>query len=689
MKVVTKMFLQFRKNLILIFSLLTILFLFTFCVKTNRMPLTAGDAELLFPRYSETLTWYNKEKEIFGDYLTDIIVLKKSSDFIFLLEELESSLLAIDGVQSLISPAEKLQNELFGLTAKSGDYARIILQVDGGLSSIKKEKVNIEIKATLNEVKELNPMRVGSFVTTQEVSSTVREETKRVTPLIIVSLFIVLLILLKNIKLTLIVLGTSGIGVGISILAYSAIGLPLGPLAQLAPPLLLAIATSFNIHVVTRYINTPFDKRRVLIKELRVSILLAAFTTSISLGTLYFINVTDVSRFALLSSIGIIISSLLAITIPFALLEMQIDLNNKNTFLNKLELISKNSLKKFSLLIISLSLLLGFGIFKLEIHTNPLNFLTKNNNLLKDAKNIKNIFPGSHYLSLFLSVKNKDSKIEDLSFLKRVKNQLRKLKSVKAVISPDSVIENINSNKKLEMIANLSLLGSSIPTALLSLDKKNIRLLIEISSEGKDLLQLKSDINKLIRSDNKLKDFNIGISSLELIMAEQTNKIVSGIIKSLLLTMLLIFLLLLFIFKNFFIASIGLIPNILPILSVSGFLGFFAKDLDLGSCIVASSALGIAVDNTFHFLLCYRNSYNENNDSKLAIQKTLNKIISPFVVTTIVLLISFSMMLFANSKPVESFGVLLAITLLVGLFTDLIVLPCMLLSRELKNGSDL
>ena len=184
---------------------------------------------------------------------------------------------------------------------------------------------------------------------------------------------------------------------------------------------------------------------------------------------------------------------------------------------------------------------------------------------------------------------------------------------------------------------------------------------------------------------NEINQNETGITSLELIMAEQTNNIVHGLVKSLLLAIGLVIFLLYLIFRNIKIALIGIVPNLIPLLCVFGLLGFTIQSLDFGSCLVAASALGIAVDNTFHFLLCWKGQASRNQNSLLAASRqAVEHTFIPFCITSAALIVAFSMMLFANSMPVAHFGLLLSVTLVVGLYADLIVLPYLLAISNVK-----
>lgn len=642
------------------------------------LPSASGEVKLLFPASSEALTLLEYERENFEDVYTDVILLKLDNDTSpFTLDDLEEELFGLTGISSVLMPKEEGPlNELFGLKTKDGAYGRIILKIDTKLKELEKAKLNREIKAILDRYPQLTPKRAGSFVTTREVSNAVTKETSRVIPWIIVVLLGCLALLFRDLKVTLVILGTTSLSLLTVLFSYGALGYPLGPISQLAPPFLLAVSASFNVHFTARILQTENPKRGRIIGELRAGILLAAFTTALSLATLYLLNVEDVTRFALLSAFGVLLSAAYAIWVPWEWLKgYQLKTKSLFAFSEKLPLFSY---RKGALYLTGvICAVLAFGMSRLTVDTDPLSFLPKKDKALSDINAVNLVIRGNHYLSLLIS---SSSEIE-LSKISKLKTRLIAMDDVTRAITPYDFHALIAKTHAKKFFSDFSLNSSPIPEEFLSLNKLNQRILIETSLEGKALITLKERI--LLVAENSLKDVaaTTGVTSLELIMAEQTTHIVHGLIQSLATTLLGVFLLLLFIFKDIRVALIGLTPNVLPLLSVFGLLGFLSNKLDFGSCLVGTSALGIAVDNTFHFLLCWKNKIN-NHNMRVATIETIRTTASPFTITTTSLVVAFSVMAIARSEPVMHFGVFLAVTLIVGLFADLVILPLLLIGAK-------
>ena len=668
-------------------AFVTLLSLLGLCVNQNKLPWSSGEVELLFPAKSSSLSWLDKEREIFENSYTDTIALSVPADssiaeLDFLLEQLEEDLLALEGIQTIVMPTQ--HRNLFGLVSSDEKHLRLVLKINSTLEETERTRLNAQIKAVLGHYASLTPIRAGSFVTTQEVAAAVSAETRRVIPWVILALVVVLILSLADWRIAALVLTSTLLSIGSALLAYSALGYPLGPISQLAPPFLLAIGAAFNLHFASRLMRTQPSERKGVIGELRWGIGLAAITTALSLATLSFMNITDVTRFAILAGTGTLLAAFYAVTLQAPFFK-SINSKQPGAMPFNVELLFNLMTPTTIWATLALCIILGFGVARLEIHTDPLRFLPKDNNALAQINALNLKFPGNHYLSLILSQSEAANASRDLSFLSVLGARLTEIKYVERVISPHDFEKQLEKSHLADFFSDFSLRDSPVPSEFLSDDRKHLRILIETQAEGKELMALKRRIAKTIDREPSLRQFDAGITSLELIMAEQTSNIVYGLLKSLSMTISIVFVLLLLIFKSIKLALIGLVPNVLPLLSVFGLLGFTSRDFDFGSCLVATSALGIAVDNTFHFLLCWRRQSLHCDNLIAATKKTVNIVLYPFALTSFALISAFSTMALARSLPVAHFGLLLAVTLLVGFFADMVVLPFLLAGAKIRD----
>ena len=121
-----------------------------------------------------------------------------------------------------------------------------------------------------------------------------------------------------------------------------------------------------------------------------------------------------------------------------------------------------------------------------------------------------------------------------------------------------------------------------------------------------------------------------------------------------------------------------MIPNLMPILLMLGIIGATPITMDLFTMMVASIAIGLAVDDTIHFMHNFRRYYEQTGDPKQAVHQTLMTTGRAMLVTTIVLSIGFFIFVFATMNNLLNFGILTSFTILMALIADYLVAPALM-----------
>ena len=150
-------------------------------------------------------------------------------------------------------------------------------------------------------------------------------------------------------------------------------------------------------------------------------------------------------------------------------------------------------------------------------------------------------------------------------------------------------------------------------------------------------------------------------------------------IKSLALALVLITLLMVALLRSWKLGLLSLIPNGLPILLMFAVMGLFGIPLDAATSTVAGMALGIAVDDTIHFLTRFRRELNTSGDYRRALVQTSRTVGQAIAFTSVILLAGFSVLLLGTFKGTIYFGLLIGLTMLFALVGDLVLLPVLLL----------
>ncbi|TNF30492.1 MAG: hypothetical protein EP319_04860 [Deltaproteobacteria bacterium] len=160
-------------------------------------------------------------------------------------------------------------------------------------------------------------------------------------------------------------------------------------------------------------------------------------------------------------------------------------------------------------------------------------------------------------------------------------------------------------------------------------------------------------------------------------------------VEGLILILVCIFLLIGLLYRSSKIALISLVPNVVPIIGIFAVMGLFDIPLDIGSCLIATIAIGVATDDTIHFFTRFNEEIKQHNDALLAAQETLKHEIKPILTTSLSLSLGLGIMAFSSFIPLIEFGVLTSITMLFALVSDLLITPALLVSSRVDGAISL
>jgi uncharacterized protein len=163
-------------------------------------------------------------------------------------------------------------------------------------------------------------------------------------------------------------------------------------------------------------------------------------------------------------------------------------------------------------------------------------------------------------------------------------------------------------------------------------------------------------------------------------------------VSSLAIALVSIYVMMVVLFRSFRLGLVALIPNLLPVLAYFGFLGWSGITLDITSSLVATAALGLAVDNAVHMIRRYRQSIDERGgksaeDEGWAMWLTMLRTGKPIVLANAMLIAAFLLFMLSSFTPVRVGGLLWAITILACLVADLVMLPVLMKARPFARAA--
>lgn len=529
----------------------------------------------------------------------------------------------------------------------------------------------------------------------------------------------------RSFRATFISLLVVAIGVmwAFGILGY--LGYEITVLTALIPPLIIVIGIPNCIFFINKYqqeiskhSNQAKSLHRVIVK-IGNATLMTNLTTASGFATFILTNSKILKEFGVVASINIVsvfLISLLIIPIAYSFMPSPKKKHLKHLksksigwFVNWME--DKVKKKRINVYIVSLiGLIIGIiGIFQIKISGSLIEDMPKKASFFKDIRFFDDNFNGIVPIEIWIDTKRENGIVKPAT-LRRMDQLHQVISSFPELAPPLSVVNVIKYAKQAYYNGNPNFY--SIPTTqensfifpyLKETNSKNPLLTGYVDSSGqfgrittymKDIKTermetIESDLRESIKKIFPDDRYRVEITGKALLFLKGTKYLINNLILSLSLAILLIALFMAYLFRSFKMILISLIPNLLPLIITAGVMGFAGIPLKPSTILVFSIAFGISVDDTIHFLAKYRqeliaNSWKINNAVYSALRETG---ISIFY-TSIVLFFGFSVFMSSNFGGTQALGGLVAVTLLMAMFANLVLLPSLLISLEDTISND-
>jgi predicted RND superfamily exporter protein len=263
---------------------------------------------------------------------------------------------------------------------------------------------------------------------------------------------------------------------------------------------------------------------------------------------------------------------------------------------------------------------------------------------------------------------------------------------VDEILNPDkkdietlySKVEKGNTKYIDSILLNYPAVYNSL-TSLLSNGNSDLQMKFDMDYEEINKFKKKSTFKKNLRKAIDSEYYDLTFTGTSIVVSEGTKYLFVNLVQSLVFAILSIALLMAFLFRSFKIILISMIPNILPLLFTAGIMGYFQIPLKPSTLLVFGIALGITVDNAILFLAKYRQELKLHPwDINYAIMISIKETGLGIFYTSIILFFGFIMFVFSQFGGTKGLGLLDSITILVGMLTNLLILPSLLLTLQKK-----
>jgi predicted RND superfamily exporter protein len=225
----------------------------------------------------------------------------------------------------------------------------------------------------------------------------------------------------------------------------------------------------------------------------------------------------------------------------------------------------------------------------------------------------------------------------------------------------------------------LTEMGGGVPNdTILSVDENRTRILVLCKDiGGVDFLQFKSDLDDFIQSRNSDNRFEWRVTGDGMLASIGIDKLINDLLSSVGLVFVVILLVFAWMLRSTPHVLLAFIPNVLPLLMTLALLSLMGRDLQVSNIVSFTVAIGLAVDDTIHFVARYREERLGGYPHPVAMQRTMLGAGHAIVLTSILLICGFGLLATSELTSTFYFGILTAITLVSAIFADLLLLPAM------------
>jgi len=491
--------------------------------------------------------------------------------------------------------------------------------------------------------------------------------------------------------------------------------------------LLLILTISLTVHLVVKIneIKKETSFKNAIIQgydQMFAPCFFAALTTAVAFLSLTFGELKPVIEFGKMMAFGISIAFILTFTFLPCIFYL---INNKphKDFLSlyKINQSLLNFSTKYKLFVVTSFLIsfivLCFGITKLEVENRFIDYFDKNTEIYKGMYEIDSKLGGTATLDIIISKPEDDFEtisiddeffeddlfddetssaagywwnIYSLNELEKIHDYLDSIPEIGKVLSVASGVKlarEINNGEDLNDL-ELALLRSVLPedireTLLYSYINKDDSVVRISTRVNESASSLKRD-DLLTKIDNDLQNkFNLDsdqyeITGLAVLYNNMLQSLFISQIGSLIIVFAVIAVMLFLIFKSIKVMIIGLVPNIFVASSVMGLLGLLKIPLDIMTITVAAISVGMAVDNTIHYIYRFKKELKLSGSVDIALINAHLTTGRAIFYTATTIAAGFSIFALSNFTPTVLFGLFTAFALIVSFFASLTLLPFLL-----------
>jgi predicted RND superfamily exporter protein len=615
-----------------------------------------------------------------------------------------------------------LEDELFRdyLVSHDGKFTAIVITFEDIPSGeIDKSFLQAEEMAYKGKPEDLEVFFSGDMRIYFEFNRFTKQNQVIFPFLVIPIICIFIFVLFRSLSKVLIILLVIGMSLCWALGFYSVLGFTSNVVTGMLIPLVIILSVATSIHIIEYFgeARRKYSKKEAFISTMTyitIPCFITSITTAFGLLSLSISNIDAVKHFGIGSAAGIMFAFFISIVIvPLFLTLLPSNQNIKKArarehFLNG---ISKFNERRFKYILVGSILgfiFFGWGITKVKIETNQIEWFPKKEDCYKSAMLLDKNLSGIGDLEIV--IKGEEDALKEPDILKKMdylSSEIEKIPRVKKVISLTDYVKMINKALKednpeyYKIPESKSLIAQELFLFTLSDDGReeldNIvtpdysqgRIAVKTESmPSQASVILGSLLEKMAKESFSGTGIGVTLTGTTYLYNLMTKYLLESQIRGFSLAFLSVIGVLFVAFWSVKYGGLSIIPNLLPIIFIIGIMGWSGITLNTGTVMVASVALGIVVDDTIHFISRFRRELKFSKfPAQDALRETTVSVGKAIIFTSVINIAGFLILLISGFQPTREFGMLIALTLFFAIIGDILVLPSVIIAtRKFLTG---
>ena len=548
----------------------------------------------------------------------------------------------------------------------------------------------------------------GSPVIKAAISGSLMDSFQVMLPSILGIVSLVLLIAFRSLRAVLLPVLAILIALSWTLGLMVLLDRPLNVVTTLVPPLIITLGLAFGMHVISEYYSVcestaALQKQDIVLRVLRhvgLPLIISAATTVAGLTALSLNTLSAIREFSLFSVIGVIFAVIVVMTfIPASLCFLspprgsRADTGNNRFHRVARRLVDFDTRNRRPIILAGLiALAIAFvGTTRIEVGTEYIGGFAQDTRVRTDYEAINNAFGGANFFYVLVESEHEDTFVEpdNLDLLESLQLWLMEQQEVGSTTSLVDHVKLINQtlhdgDSEFYVVPDSKQLAKQL---LLFGGSEDIDNYVDNTYRITSILVRVNvddtrDISRLVeRIHDRLTQLpyplQASVSGNLMLSTRTVEDIASGQLVSISVALLVVWLILSLMFTSLRVGCMALFPNVLTIAIYFGTLGLLGITLNPTTSLIACIALGIAVDDTIHFMVRFNIEARASGQEGSAVQRALEGVIRPVTYTSIVLVFSFLVLTTSDLRTQVHFGALAAFTIAVAWLIDLTLTPAL------------